>query len=300
MSLCKTAKVLGGASLLLVALAGAACQQAAVTNTNTTTTGTNLNINSSNSANMTSTTMTTGGGAVIEAREPDKYSANVSVSATTQGQQSGTFQQQIEVARNGSDRFYSTDTRIPGVGRVTFLDKPDKRYIIIEGRRQYAELTPELTGFDVGRAMTPGQLVAYVQRQQGVTRVGEETLNGRQTTKYRVAGQTNTNTQAGQVQGESFIYVDNETGLPLRVEGFSQASGNVQGVRAGNIVVEMRDIKTEVDPARFELPQGYAKLEPEQVRQQLGQMAQFLQGIMGMINSQQGGGTSAPSPQPSR
>jgi hypothetical protein len=187
------------------------------------------------------------------------------------------------------------DTGVPGVGRVTFLDKPDKRYLVIEGRKQYAELTPELTGFDLGRAMTPGQLVAYTSRQQGVTRVGEETLNGRPTTKYRVAGQANTNTTAGQVQGESFIYVDNETGLPLRIEGFSQATGNVQGVRSGNLVVEMKDIKTEVDPTRFELPQGYTKLEPEQVRQQLNAAAQFLQGIMGMMGAQQSA-AATPSP----
>jgi len=293
MSLCKSAKVLGGSCLLLAALAGAACQQAAVTNTNTTTTGANLNINSSNSANMTSTTMTTGGGATIEAKEPDKYSANVSITATTQGQQAGSLQRQIEVARSGADRVYSMDTGIPGVGRLTFLDKPDKRYVIIEGRRQYAELTPEMTGFEVGRSLTPGQLVAYASRQQGVTKVGEESLNGRMTTKYRVAGQTNTNTQAGQVQGESFIYVDNDTGLPLRVEGFSQATGNVQGVSGGNMVVEMRDIKTEVDQARFEIPQGYAKLEPEQVRQFMNQAGQLLQGVVGMMNAQQGGGAAA-------
>ncbi|HZI20108.1 MAG TPA: hypothetical protein VEY09_16105 [Pyrinomonadaceae bacterium] len=296
MSLCKSAKVLGGSCLLLAALAGAACQQAAVTNTNTTTTGANLNINSSNSANMTSTTMTTGGGATIEAKEPDKYSAVVHVSGTTQGQQSATFQQQIEVARNGADRVYSVNTPM---GRLAFLDKPDKRYVIIEGRKQYAELTPEMTGFEIGRSLTPGQMVAYTSRQQGVTKVGEESLNGRMTTKYRVAGQTNTNTQAGQVQGESFIYVDNETGLPLRVEGFSQATGNVQGVSGGNVVVEMRDIKTDVDPTRFEIPQGYAKLEPEQVRQFMNQAGQLLQGVINMMNAQQGGG-AAPSPAPSR
>jgi hypothetical protein len=296
MSLCKTAKALGGASLLVAALAGAACQQAAVTNTNTTTTGANLNINSNTSANMTTTTMTTGSGATIEAKEPDKYSANVFVSATTQGQQAASFQQQIEVARNGADRVYSTDTRVPGVGRLIFLDKPDKRYVIIEGRRQYAELTPEMTGFEVGRSLTPGQLVAYAQRQQGVTKVGEETLNGRQTTKYRVAGQANTNTSAGQVQGESFIYVDNETGLPLRIEGFSQATGNVQGVQGGNLVVEMRDIKTDVDPTRFEVPQGYAKLEPEQVRQFMNQAGQLLQGLMSVLGQQAAAAAPTPSP----
>ena len=44
-------------------------------------------------------------------------------------------------------------------------------------------------------------------------------------TVLTIIADRNTNTTAGQVQGESFIYVDNETGLPLRIEGFSQATG---------------------------------------------------------------------------
>lgn len=289
----KITKGLLGASLFAFALAGAACQQAPVDNTaNTNATAANTNGATNLNANTTTT------GAVIETREPDKYTANVVVTAATSGQQAQQFQRQIKVARNGTDRFYSVDTGIPSVGEITFLDKADKRYIIMHGRKQYAELTPELTGFDIGRAMTPGQMVAYAERQQGVTRVGDEMLNQRMTTKYRVAGQAQTGTQAGQVQGESFIYVDKETGLPLRVEGFSQATGNVQGVSGGNLVVEMRDIKTETDPSQFEVPQGYSKLEPEQVRQQLAQGAQFLQNLLNFINAQSGAAAPAAAATP--
>jgi hypothetical protein len=75
----------------------------------------------------------------------------------------------------------------------------------------------------------------------------------------------------------------------------------VQGVSGGNIVVETRDLKTDVNAADFELPQGYKQLSPEEVRQQVAQLTQLLQGVMSFINSQQGaaGGAAPPTPAPS-
>ena len=295
MRLVITSKGLGGALALCAELAG--CQQAAVTNVNqnTGTAGT-VNINSNANANVTTSTITTASGEVIEAKEPDKYSANVVVSGAATGQQQAAGQTTIRVARNGSDRRYSIDTRLPGVGELIFLDKADKRYLIMPGQKKYAELTAELTGgFDVGRSLTPGQLVAYLQRQQGVERVGDESLNGRAATKYRVAGRAQTQTTAGQVQGESFIYVDKETGLPLRIEGFGQTTGNVQGVSGGNLVAEMRDIKTEANPADFELPQGFSKVTPEEVKQMTAQLTSAMQFIMNLLNQQQQGGANPPT-----
>ncbi|HEX8499021.1 MAG TPA: hypothetical protein VF659_00420 [Pyrinomonadaceae bacterium] len=292
------------AAAALAALAAAGCQQATETSNTTATANANanstVNINGSN-ANITTSTVTTNTGQTIEAKEPDKYTATMVATLATAGQQQQKAQAEIKVARNGADRRYSVT--VPVIGELVFLDKADKRYVIMHGRRQYAELTQEMTGvnMDQVRSMTPGQLVAFVSRQQGVERVGEETFNGRPAVKYRAAGRTQTQTSAGAVQGESFIYVDKETGLPLRIEGFGTSTGNVQGVSGGNIVVETRDLKTDVNAADFELPQGYKQLSPEEVRQQVAQLTQLLQGVMSFINSQQGaaGGAAPPTPAPS-
>src|SRR5947209_19950599 len=289
----------------VAAAAAAACQPAAETNTaaNANAAGTNaaVSVNSANSANMTTSTITTNTGQKIDAREPDKYSATMVATLATTGQQQMKGQAEIKVERNGSDRRYSVT--LPLYGELIFLDKADKRYVIMPGRKQYAELTQELTGvnMDQVRAMTPGQLVAYVQGQQGVERVGEETLNNRQAVKYKVAGRAQTQTTAGQVQGETYIYVDKETGLPLRIEGFGQSSGNVQGVSGGNVVVETRDLKTDVNPSDFEVLQDYAKLTPEQVKQMVQQIVQAVQGLMAFINAQQNAGAQAtPAGSPAR
>jgi hypothetical protein len=292
-----------------VALAATACQQGTETNnaanSNSGNTNSTVNVNSANSANMTTSTITTNTGQTIEAKEPDKYSATVVINAAATGQKQTSGQLQINVARNGSDRRYSVDTKLPGVGEIVYMEKGDKHYVIFPARKQYAELTQDMTGvqMDAVRSMTPGQIVAFVERQQGVERVGDETLNNRPVTKYRVAGRTQTQTSAGQVQGETYIYVDKETGLPLRVEGFGTSTGNVQGVSGGNLVAEMQDLKTDVDPSQFELPQGYSQITPEQVKQYAAQAAAFTQTIMGFINSQQQQGAVpalTPTPTPAR
>jgi hypothetical protein len=287
------------AAALAAGLAG--CQSATETSNSTTNANANANstvsVNSNTNANMTTSTVQTNTGQTIEAREPDKYTATMVATLATAGQQQQRGQAEFKVARNGADRRYSVT--LPAIGELVFLDKADKRYIIMHGRKQYAELTQEMTGVNMEqvRSMTPGQLVAFVSRQQGVTQVGEETFNGRPAIKYRAAGRTQTQTTAGQVQGETFIYVDKETGLPLRIEGFGQSTGNVQGVSGGNLVIETRDLKTEANPADFEIPQGYRALSPEEVRQQVAQLTQLLQGVMAFISSQQAaGGAPAASP----
>jgi hypothetical protein len=294
------AKGIFAVTLAAAALAAAGCQQATETSNTAANANGNatVNINSNSNANMTTSTVTTNTGQVIEAREPDKYTATMVATLATAGQQQQKGQAEIKVARNGADRRYSVT--IPVIGELVFLDKADKRYVIMHGRKQYAELTQEMTGvnMDQVRSMTPGQLVAFVTRQQGVQQVGEETFNGRQAIKYRAAGRTQTQTTAGQVQGETFIYIDKETGLPLRIEGFGQTSGNVQGVTGGNVVIETRDLKTDVNAADFELPQGYKQLSPEEVKQQVAQLGQLLQGVMAFINSQQAAGGAAPAASP--
>jgi hypothetical protein len=117
--------------------------------------------------------------------------------------------------------------------------------------------------------MTPGQIASYLDKLKGVERVGEETFNGRTAEKYRYATTANTSTSAGQVSAEAFVYVDKETGLPLRSELYTEATGDVKGVKGAKIVAEMRDINTTVDPTLFQVPAGLNKVPPEQVRAQI-------------------------------
>lgn len=251
---------------LALSLVSSACQNTPVANTgnsNTTTANTTTN------ANTTTTTMAVDAGTVINTREPEKYSATLVFTAETEGGDKAIAVPTLsaEVARNGEDRRVSF--KLPSGEQLIYLDSKGKHYVVAPGRKQYAELTSEATGFEIQRLMTPGQLVSYLEKQKGYERVGEEQMNGRNADKYRYAGTAKTGTQAGDIKSEAFVYVDKETGLPLRAELTSEATGNVQGAKGAKVVAEMRDIQTNIDPSLFEVPQGLKQVTPDQVRQQI-------------------------------
>lgn len=279
------------ALILSLMLLTSACQQAAVTNTNAG----NSNISNANTtvvnANVTTAVPA---GSVINAREPEKYSATLVFTAQTEGGDNavGIPPLSAEVARNGQQQRLSF--KLPNNEQLIYIDSADKHYVISPTRKQYAELTPEATGFEIQRLMTPGQVVKFLEKQRGYERVGEEQLNGRTADKYRYANTTTTSTQAGNVQSEAFVYVDKETGLPLRATISSSATGSVEGVKGVRIVAEMRDIKTDVDPTLFDVPKDYSQVTPQQVRQQIdvltNTVAAVIKALLTNMNTQ--GGTT--------
>ena len=133
---------------------------------------------------------------------------------------------------------------LPGGGRVIFLDKNGTNYVIMPEMNQYAVLDKESLGFDIRRMLMPEQIVNQVKAVPGMTLVGEEKYNGRDAVKYRYAAVANTQTNAGQVQHESFMLVDKETGLPLHTETMSQAQSgaSMQGYNGLRIITEITDI----------------------------------------------------------
>lgn len=280
-------KTLCGALALALALTGAACQQGAVTvDTNTNATASNANVTTTTTTTTTNAnaneTAAANTAATLNAREPDRYHATMTLTVEATGKPPQALPA-MQIARDGDNRRYAVT--LPAVGEVVFLDRADKRYLILTGRKQYVELNAQTTGFDL-RSLTPGQMVTHLQKQAGVTLVGDDQLNGRAVVKYRYAPTVKTTTQAGEVHTDNYIYVDKETGLPLKVEGYGQSTGNVQGVNSGRLVAELRDLSTTVDAAQFELPAGYAQITQEQIKQQMTLLAGIFQAVMGTMNAQ--------------
>ena len=237
---------------------------------------TNVNTNISNANTNTApanSNISTAPISALAAREPERYKATLVFAAETEGGEKaiGIPPISAEVARNGEDRRLAF--KLPDGSDLIYLDRAGTPYAIAPGRKQYAELTPAATGFQLHKLMTPGQLVAHLDRLQGIQPVGDDTVNGRSAMKYSYTKTTSTGTSAGDVSTKGFIFIDKETGLPLRAELFSEASGNVQGVKGATIVAEMRDITTNVDPTLFEVPAGLNKVPEEQVRAQVNAVA---------------------------
>ncbi len=267
----------------LLALAGSACQK---TDSNANT---NLTANANTSPANANANLSPEPSTSISTREPEKYRATIVFSAETEGGQKtvGIPSLSAEVARNGADRRVSF--KLPDGSDLIYLEQGGKHIVIAPSRKQYAELTPEATGFQLQKLMTPGQIVSYIEKLKGVERVGDDTLNGRTADKYRYAATTNTSTAAGQVNTEAFVYVDKDTGLPLKAELYTEASGSVQGVKGAKIVVEMRDINTSVDDSLFQVPPGFNKVPPEQVRAQIDALtnaaAALVKALLSNMNS---------------
>ena len=106
--------------------------------------------------------------------------------------------------------------------------------------------------------------------------------------------------KAGEVKAEAFVYVDKETGLPLRAELIAESSGDVKGVKAARVVAEMRDIKTEIAATMFEVPAGYAQVAPEKVRQQIDALTNAVAAILkAMMSGRESPTGASPSPKAS-
>ncbi len=279
----KTPLLISLLTTALLALGASACQK---TDTNVNT---NVTANANTSPANANANMPPVATSVISTREPEKYRATLALSAETEGGQKtvGIPTLSAAVARNGADRRISF--KLPDGSDLIYLEQGGKHIVIAPARKQYAELTPEATGFQLHKLMTAGQIVSYIEKLKGVERVGDDTLNGRTADKYRYATTTNTSTTAGQVNTEAFVYVDKETGLPLRAELYTEASGSVQGVKGAKIVAEMRDISTTVDDSLFQVPPGLNKVPPEQVRAQIDAFtntaAALIKALLGNMNS---------------
>ena len=252
-----------------------ACQPAPNSNTSANTQPANSRTSAAN-ANSESAT----NGVVINAREPAKYSATLQLSLETSGGDKtiGLPSLSVQVGRSGDDR--RVEFKLPDGTPLIYLDHNNHHYVIVPGRKQFAELTQEATGVQMQKLMTPGQLVDDLKGVKGVERAGEEPMNGRVAEKYRYNASTNTNTKAGEVKAEAFVYVDKETGLPLRAELNAASSGDVKGMKAARVVAEMRDIKTDIEASMFEVPAGYAQVAPEKVREQIDALTSAVAAIL--------------------
>jgi hypothetical protein len=282
----------GAVLCLALLLSVVACQPAPSSNANA-----NANTQPANTrtgglkANSESAT----NGVTINAREPEKYSATLQLSIETEGasKAAGPPSLAVQVARNGSDRRF--EFKLPDGAPLIYLDHNNRHYVIVPARQQYAELTAEATGEQMEKLMTTDQLVEDLKGLTGVERAGEGSMNGRVAEKYRYSA-ADKNAKGVDAKAEAFIYVDKETGLPLRAEKPPRRSAD----KITRAVIEMHDIKTEIETSLFEVPADYARVPPEKVRQQIdaltSELAAALKAMMANASNPAASPAASPSP----
>jgi hypothetical protein len=236
-------------------------------------------------------------GVTIDAREPEKYSATLQVSIETEGSDraTGAPALSVQVARNGGDRRFEFKLR-DGTPLI-YLDRNNRHYVIVPARMQFAELTAEASDEQMQKLMTPDQLVEDLKGLTGVERAGEGPINGRLAEKYRY-GAADKNVKGLGAKAEAFIYVDKETGLPLRAEKLPRQSAG----KITRLVIEMRDLKTEIEGSLFAVPTDYDPVPPGKVRQQIdaltSELAAALKTMMASAASPAASPAASVSPKP--
>ncbi|CAN5540429.1 hypothetical protein BH10ACI1_BH10ACI1_07250 [soil metagenome] len=236
-----------------------------VSNNVNTNANTNANTNVANVNSNTAETSST-----VETKEPDKYQAIVKLKFQTSGAQKLTIPGELQatVSRSGANR--RMEYNLPNGEKVIYLDLNGKQLLILPQKKQYAELDKAALGFEIRSLMSPSQIVQQIKGMKGVERVGEEKYANREAVKYQYNSVTDTKSKAGNVETNTFIYIDKETSLPLHSETTTtSAGGNYQGITGLKIITDLSDIKTDVDAGLFAEPTDYAKVAPEQVKQQV-------------------------------
>ncbi len=285
----KTERIFTALAAITLALNSFGCTSAPVANSNSgANTNANANANVSDTANANA-----GAASPISAREPERYSMKMAITGQAEASnRQGNAQWEIDFARMDANRRWSL--KIPSINQeVIYLEKPGLKYLVLPSRNQYVELDPDALGFPLGNMMTPSAMIERLQSRPHEN-LGVEQVNGRPATKYKFSGAANTGTQAGTVQADSFVYIDQETNLPLRADlnAVTSSGASARGM------LETRDIHLNPDPALFEVPTGYKKVTSEELKQQIQNFIAFVRAIAPYLGQQIGVQPPPPPPPP--
>ena len=245
-----------------------------------TSKGTNANLTGSTSksggndnANAGSRTASSQS-STIDIKVPERY--GVAMTISTQGTVSEApapmLTQQLSLAKVGADRRWTFVFPAP-VGQIVYLEKSGLKYLVLVERKQYVELTPDALGFQLGSVLTPNSIAERLGSRQ-YEKLGLEPVNGRTAIKYRLSRAVDTSTQI-----DGVIFVDQETGLPLRSELNTSAT-----VTKSRVIVEVRDVQLNPNPAQFDVPAGMKKVTQQEARQQVETFASAVRPFADIIS----------------
>jgi outer membrane lipoprotein-sorting protein len=201
-------------------------------------------------------------------KEPERYQAvrivtsSIGGGSADSGAEAGESKKTV-IARDGDRRREDYET---AGGTLSFLQLPNGTYLLLPEKKLYAEWkadagnTRDAQTTSAEPVLPPDKLLNEARPQSHYEKLGTETINGRETVKYRVTVRG----QAGIAKDtaiESLIWVDERLGMPVKSE-MSSTDG-------AKVTMELRDITETVDENVFNLPQDYQKIEAREIFAQL-------------------------------
>jgi len=187
--------------------------------------------------------------------EPERYQALRIVTVTTP---TGTSEiARTLIAKDGSLRREET----LGPSATAYLYLPRGTFLLIPEARLYSESTPVVSS--TPGSISPDESSELMLHGGGTEtlyrQIGYEDVAGRRLQKYQIV--VNRTDVANVTHSDTLVWVDEELGMPVKTE--------IRSSNGSRTVIELTEIKREVDARLLQIPEGYRKVTPEEARQAL-------------------------------
>ncbi|HWF87851.1 MAG TPA: hypothetical protein VN659_03425 [Pyrinomonadaceae bacterium] len=186
----------------------------------------------------------------FQTKEPERYRAVRTITAVNASGE--TLVTKTSVARDGEMRRHES-------GKMVYLDVPDGKFVLLPGDKVYADLTDQSTINSDQEEVSPEGLLHEDSESTSYQKLGAETINGRNTNKYRIV--VNSSTAPNVSQSETVMWIDEALQMPVRSE--TKSAGGTR------VTMELSEIKLEADKDLFTVPKDYRKLSFSELRKRL-------------------------------
>lgn len=196
----------------------------------------------------------------FQTKEPERYRATRTITIVNAAGQ--TLVTKSSIARDGDLRRNESEMASK---KVAYLDVPQGRFILLPADKIYADLTQGESDLpaiedDEGLELSPERLLHSDAGSTSYQKLGTETINGRNSNKFRIV--VNSSSTANVSQNETLIWIDESLRMPIKSE-----TKSADGTR---VTMELSDIKLDVERHTFEIPTGYEKVTFTELRKRLG------------------------------
>ena len=202
-------------------------------------------------------------------REPERYQAIrlVTVGASSSNSTTSPPNQasKVLIARDGAKR--REEYISPANEHIIYLEIPAGRFVLLPASKLYADLaaTQNEAGVtdpvDESAVVSTDELLNEAHHAAKYQTLGTEIIDGRTTTKYRVTtakASSETNTKP-----ETLVWIDEGLGMPVRSETTYGGEGSAKAI------MELKDVRLEVDQRLFEIPGDYKKVGARLVQERI-------------------------------
>lgn len=207
-------------------------------------------------------------------KEPERYEAAITISAqdAASSEPVAMATQQFGFAKLGADRRWTFN--LPTLGAVAYLEKSGLKYLVFLDRKQYTEVSPDTLTFSMP-SLGPRAIAEHLRPRMQFEKRDAEPLNGRAVFKYRLTGAADKPSDS-----EGSIFVDTETGLPLRSD-FQTSPPN--GTRT-RVIVEARELQLNPDRSQFDVPAGTKKITTQEAKSQIEEFVTRLRAFADIVS----------------